>query len=68
MALSTPGDRPKARKPRTVINADWLDLCQRSKSGPLANTFNVVVALQHDPTWVGHFAFDQISKCTTNSR
>lgn len=48
--------------PRTATNTGWLNQCQTSKAGPLANLHNTLLALRNDPAWVGAFAFDDMRR------
>lgn len=43
------------------LGRHWLNACQSTKTGgPIANLFNVLLALRNDPAWAGMLRFDEM--------
>lgn len=44
----------------TPVTPLWHAMCQTTKSGPIPNLHNVLLALRHDPFWSGKLRYDEM--------
>jgi predicted P-loop ATPase len=44
----------------TGLGRNWLQACQTTKSGPIPNLNNVLLALRNDPHFLGVFLYDEM--------
>lgn len=51
---------PFSRTPPASVTPLWHAQCQTTKSGPIPNLHNVLLALRLDPFWAGKFRYDEM--------